>query len=43
MFIPVKFIEVGDLVIDGLKHKVTFKDSEIILTSKEFKIIEFYG
>ncbi len=38
---PKEVRKIQDLVIDMLKHKVTFKDKEIVLTSIEFNILEF--
>lgn len=38
---PQGLVTIDDLVIDPIKHTVTRKDKEILLTPKEFSILEF--
>lgn len=38
---PAQKIERGDIVIDGIKHKITVGAKEISLTFTEFKLLEF--
>ena len=38
---PITKLQVGDLVLDTLTHKVTRADKEIILTSKEYGLLEY--
>jgi two-component system phosphate regulon response regulator PhoB len=38
---PTGRMERGEIVIDGMRHKVTVKNKEISLTLTEFKLLEF--
>jgi len=38
---PKEVRKIENLIIDMIKHKITYKDKEIVLTSIEFNILEF--
>lgn len=38
---PIKKIKIGNIIIDSPRHKVLLSEKEIMLTPREFKLLEF--